>query len=80
MGATCSQFLSSFQIWRPAITYIDAYIVALAVKVISATPISMVDERVMSVVSRDMANSPRRMRQKVSTVANRIWSSVALIC
>jgi len=43
---------------------------ALAVKVFSAMPISMVDERAMSVVT--WLNSPRRRRQKVSTVADHL--------
>ncbi|KAF8902221.1 ribonuclease H-like domain-containing protein, partial [Gymnopilus junonius] len=43
---------------------------ALAVKIFSAMPISMVDERAMSVVT--WLNSPRRKRQKVSTIADHL--------
>jgi hypothetical protein len=52
--------------------WIDTYIVnqALAVKIFSVMPISMVDERAMSVVT--WVNSARRRRQKVSTVANHL--------
>lgn len=39
-------------------------------KVFSAMPISMVDERAMSVVT--WLNSPRRRRQKVSTIADHL--------
>lgn len=43
---------------------------ALAVKIFSAMPVSMVDERAMSVVT--WLNAPRRKRQAVSTVSNHL--------
>jgi len=43
---------------------------ALAVKIFSAVPISMVDERAMSVVR--WLNSPKRKRQKVSTISDHL--------
>ncbi|KAI9439375.1 hypothetical protein F5148DRAFT_1352744 [Russula earlei] len=43
---------------------------ALAVKIFSAMPVSMVDERAMSVVT--WLNSPRWKRQKVPTIANQL--------
>ena len=43
---------------------------ALAVKIFSAMPISMVDEHAMSIVT--WLNGPRRRRQKVSTVADHL--------
>jgi hypothetical protein len=43
---------------------------ALAVKIFSAMPVSMVDKRAMSVVT--WLNSPRQKRQQVPTMANHL--------
>ncbi|PPQ89948.1 hypothetical protein CVT25_010090 [Psilocybe cyanescens] len=51
--------------------YLDAVLAkALAVKVFSAMPVSMVDEWAMSVVT--WLNSPKRRQQKVKTVADHL--------
>lgn len=43
---------------------------ALAVKIFSALPVSMVDERAMSAVT--WLNSPKRRRQDISTMSDHL--------